>query len=47
MDRPYLILVDGKLAERRLTLAKAKKRAQELRDKGYRLVSLAEAVNGL
>lgn len=41
MEKPYLILVDGKLADRKLTLAGAKKRAEELKGKGYNQVSIA------
>lgn len=42
MTKPYLILINGVLAERRLTFVKAKQRVQELSKQGYKLVSLAE-----
>lgn len=42
MTRPYLILVDGVLAKRKLTLAGAKQCVAKLVEKGYKLVSIAE-----
>lgn len=47
MNRKYLILVDGKLATRRMTLARAIKDKKELEAKGYRLVSVAEEIDTL
>ena len=39
--RPYLILVDGRLAKRRKTYAFAMKDKRELETEGYNMVSIA------
>lgn len=44
MDKKYLILVDGKLATRRMTLWFALKDKKELEAKGYQRVSVAEEI---
>lgn len=44
MNRPYLILVNGKLAKRRMTLAFAMKDKKELEAQGYKNVSIAEEI---
>lgn len=41
VERPYLILVNGVLAARRLTFKGARKAVEELKAKGYTQVSLA------
>ena len=45
MNRTYLIYVNGILAKRALTIIKAKQIVKELTAKGYKMVSLAEALD--
>ncbi len=44
MERPYLILVNGVLAKRRITLAGALKVKKELESRGFKGVSVAETL---
>lgn len=46
MTRPYLILVNGKLWDRKLTERYAVKVAQELRDKGLKASVAYECTTG-
>lgn len=41
MTRAYLILVDGKLAKRKLTFVGAKQSVKDLQARGYKSVSIA------
>lgn len=42
MTKRYLVLVDGRLAERKLTFSGALRLKKELESKGYLKVSVAE-----
>lgn len=46
MTRPYLVMVDGKLWDRKLTAGGARKVISDLRDKGLNAVLAYECITG-